>query len=295
MKSLFPPFQIDLAKPWPFPKPLPEPNWPPRPKPKRKRKPVVTIIVGVVCNNGIVIASDSQITEDTRRRTDAEKIKRVVYQNGEGLIAQAGDADWSTLVCEHVIDEAADCQIDDKWGLAHLVDGETAKVQRRFMEGFDVLGPKAEDFKSIFEQHSFSLMLGHYYEQEPRLYSMHYPGGLCTPQKNFVTLGCGKDIADYLLSRLYSPQMDHWTAAITAIYVLGEVIKIDAACSHPIKLGIVRPDGTVRIAEPDLISRATAEWAEHERDIDRKWIIEVARVNIGILEKSLGTGGKPPS
>lgn len=46
--------------------------------PKPKKKPV-TVIVGIICKEAIILASDSQTTYGTTKRCDAEKMVSVTH------------------------------------------------------------------------------------------------------------------------------------------------------------------------------------------------------------------------
>src|SRR2546425_251153 len=61
-----------------------------------KRKPV-TLIVGIICKDGIVVASDSQSTDEYGfARVDAKKLFKIDFENGEsGLIGTAASVDFS--------------------------------------------------------------------------------------------------------------------------------------------------------------------------------------------------------
>jgi len=145
--------------------------------PESDQKTTVTLIIGIICRDGIVVASDSQTTYGGRKRNDTEKIDRVKFKNAEALIAQAGDTEWGTIVVEHVKDEAAQKEIDDRWALAYMVDGQVDALQRRYMKGFDILNPKSEDFKNTFEGHKMSFMMAHYHDEKPFIFTHHFPGG----------------------------------------------------------------------------------------------------------------------
>src|SRR5438477_1615303 len=58
-------------------------------KPAPKPKPM-TIIVGLVCKDCIVMASDSQTTDGFSKRCDTEKISTVQFVNSQVLVAASG-------------------------------------------------------------------------------------------------------------------------------------------------------------------------------------------------------------
>src|SRR5258708_5501157 len=69
------------------------------PKFKQKRIPV-TVIVGIICDRWIVLACDSQTTDQSgNKRTDTNKLSMVKFKNGEALVAQSG----STILGNHAL------------------------------------------------------------------------------------------------------------------------------------------------------------------------------------------------
>src|SRR5437667_8044568 len=72
-----------------------------RPLRLRRKKTVVTILVGLICKDGIALASDSQTTVGTSKRTDTDKIALVRYSNdGLAAVAQGGDYSLSSYAID---------------------------------------------------------------------------------------------------------------------------------------------------------------------------------------------------
>jgi ATP-dependent protease HslVU (ClpYQ) peptidase subunit len=73
----------------------------------------VTIIVGIISDESIVLASDSQTTSGNAKRTDTEKISTVEFSNLGVLVAQAGYAPFSGQAVEIFNGLAKDKEITD--------------------------------------------------------------------------------------------------------------------------------------------------------------------------------------
>jgi ATP-dependent protease HslVU (ClpYQ) peptidase subunit len=80
----------------------------------------MTIIVGLICKNAIVLASDSQTTTGTSKRCDAEKFAIVKFSNAEVLVAQAGNASSLSRVIEVLRDLAKGQKLTDYRGVADI-------------------------------------------------------------------------------------------------------------------------------------------------------------------------------
>jgi 20S proteasome alpha/beta subunit len=67
---------------------------------------IMTIIVGLICKDGIVLAGDSQTTTGTSKRCDAKKFALVKFTDAEVLVAQAGNASTAGRAIEIFRDSA---------------------------------------------------------------------------------------------------------------------------------------------------------------------------------------------
>src|SRR5260221_688119 len=82
---------------------------------KPKRKSVVTIIVGIICTDGIAMACDSQTTigDAYAKRTDTSKISVLEMSSNAVLVAEAGDATLSSRCVEILRENIKDSPFDD--------------------------------------------------------------------------------------------------------------------------------------------------------------------------------------
>jgi hypothetical protein len=92
------------------------------PKTRTKRKSRVTIIIGIICKDAIVLASDSQTTSGGMKRTDTDKISSIKFATKPVLVAEAGNAGTSARALEILRGLARDIPIDDYRVPADQVD-----------------------------------------------------------------------------------------------------------------------------------------------------------------------------
>jgi 20S proteasome alpha/beta subunit len=99
-----------------------------KPFPRKPIKKPVTLIVGIVCRDGIVIASDSQTTgEYGEKQCDKEKVFRIEFKDrSPGLIATAGSLDFSTQVVEMIERCALEIEANNPRSLADLAEQENS-------------------------------------------------------------------------------------------------------------------------------------------------------------------------
>ena len=103
-----------------------------RRKPLKRKK--VTLIVGIVCEDGIVVASDSQTTNlsSGMARTDGSKIYNITLSDGaQGIVATAGGVDWSLQIVERVEQMAKQVGLTGERSFADLVEKANIEVKKR--------------------------------------------------------------------------------------------------------------------------------------------------------------------
>jgi hypothetical protein len=62
----------------------------PRRKPKKGKR--VTLILGIICRDAIVLAADSQTTKGSAKQLGANKISVAEFGNGKAAVAESGSA-----------------------------------------------------------------------------------------------------------------------------------------------------------------------------------------------------------
>ena len=62
----------------------------------------MTIIAGIICNDGVVLASDSQTTTDEGKRCSAKKLHSVEFKDLTCLVAESGNATLSGYFLERL-------------------------------------------------------------------------------------------------------------------------------------------------------------------------------------------------
>src|SRR6266567_6612872 len=93
---------------------------------KSRRKPV-TIIVGIICENGIVVASDSQTTHGNSR-LHCNKVSCLEFIGGKAIVAQSGASDLSSRAVQILTEKAKQSRIADDRSVARLAEESVREV-----------------------------------------------------------------------------------------------------------------------------------------------------------------------
>jgi 20S proteasome alpha/beta subunit len=214
----------------------------------------VTLIVGIICKDGIVVASDSQTTWGSGKSWNADKMAELVHPYGKAVVAGSGAVITSSNIIKHLTQLAIDRTIFDQMELPGIAANAVRAVRNELRkQQFDCT---SEEFQSFIEQEELDceLMIAHYTNTTPRLDTISLSIGLPNRANHFFeAVGSGSDLATYLLTDLCSPNMESTTASVIAVHVVEIVKRHDPYCGGPTKVGILtRPlnAATVSMIKP---------------------------------------------
>ena len=89
----------------------------------------MTIIVGIISDDEIILASDSQTTFGTAKRADVEKISVVEFSNATALVAESGAAEQSGMAVELMQKKAKGLKLTDYAMVAELAQESLREVR----------------------------------------------------------------------------------------------------------------------------------------------------------------------
>jgi 20S proteasome alpha/beta subunit len=200
---------------------------------KPKRKPIVTIAIGILCKDGIVVASDSRITyPDNSVRDDGNKIGIIKFKDGnKAIVAQSGDDDLGSRIIENMGVRADDLQLNDWQSVAELANGVMLQEQIKLRGPFEGKQYTDAGFQQILRGFDLSLIIAHYHNKKPYIFtSDFYPGRASRKRRSFVAIGCGSTLASFILSGFDFSKLNCMETIAAAIYVIDEVKGIDPRC-----------------------------------------------------------------
>lgn len=257
----------------------------------------MTVIVGLHCKDGIVIASDSQESDDEvgMKRLDVTKVygtKRFGFDDVEIIVAGTGGVGFIARAAE---------LIEEKGFAPHFT---TPRSVATMVE--DVMGEMAERYGGGEGGLELAIMVGVYCKNCPKtdeppmspigLYAINAPGedekvGIAEPITDYSAVGSGGLFASYLFNRLHDeghPTTDLTvdTAIREAVYVIEEVTKVDLWCGGPTQMLCIRKKGEDYVLErvkPRDIKTIAAGLADKDSEVKKRQ-----------REILLGAGPTPP-
>lgn len=223
-----------------------------------KGRPPVTIAIGLLSNDAIIFAADSQTTRGNIKSSNAEKISLIKFEDGQIMVAQAGHADRAARAVAILSDMAATVKLDSKRAAADLVEQAISKTKQELKRAqCDCTMEELREFIYRNEQ-QFFLLIGYYFSGVPYFYVADFVTGLSNYQHDhFAAIGTGSEIANYILREHFQKAMTFNPTVATALYIVEEVKKCDSYCSGDTKFAWTGPGNDPDMMEQDFINFAS--------------------------------------
>lgn len=246
----------------------------PKPRPairsKPKRLPSVkcmTITVGFVCSNGIVLGADSQ------ESSEASVLKRSVtkltafppLESDQGkspdrraVFTGSGDSQLIDKLIEEMSLAAALVEDPTLETLRDAVEESVKGVYREYQDCFHPgYMPHAEMTYGLWCRGSFGL----FYSRGPivtRIGRQMFARGRGMPifTLGYKASGCGNEITDYINARMNTPSLNVSDGIVLANYMLEQASEHAAGCGGDIRIIWLAEDGTAENVHSDQYTSA---------------------------------------
>jgi 20S proteasome alpha/beta subunit len=209
------------------------------PIPKRKAKRV-TLILGIVCKDSIVLAADSQTTKGVAKQLGTNKISVVDFANGKAAVAESGSI-LSNVAIELFQMKARGKAIENQLTVAKTAEEAVREVIAGITKH---LNPNSTDIDRQnllrMDDNYFELMIAYYYGFKPCLYTLK--SAWCVPFRStahFATSGIAGDLANYILQEHTAKDMEKNLASVIAIKTVKDAIDYVEGCGPPIRVALV--------------------------------------------------------
>jgi 20S proteasome alpha/beta subunit len=217
-------------------------------RPKQKRKPV-TLIVGIVCKDQIVIASDSRTTFPSHIQEDTKKISVLEFKCGKALVAHAGFTALSGDAIDILTQRAANF---DPKHFRDLPELAQTVLNELYVRQASVYKESQRDSIHSFMRDNvgFALILAFFHERKPYIYTLNFP--MLSIEKattHFAATGQGETLGAYLMKEYTDPGMDSELGIAVAVYVVETVGKHDKTVGGPTRVGIVENPSHISAAD----------------------------------------------
>ncbi len=222
----------------------------------------MTLILGIPARDGIVLASDSQITSGNVRTVGT----KIYHLNKQSLWSASGE-----LALIQRVEERISLLPNREQPLTNLRDYLAQSIK----ESVEAL--LRLDFRTQFAQANpdvlLTLHLGDFifveFREGPRLLHITVYGTPEWVSWGPVASGIGGDFAYALLQKYQGAELDVQMASLLAFKVIEEAIRVGAyGLSPPIDIWHVTQDGVKRLQEAQVAALADAARAVRREEVD---------------------------
>lgn len=214
----------------------------------------MTIGIGMICQDSIVLASDSQASfNSTHKNSNADKIVEIKFGETSVVIAMSGGLDFFNALCEYIRLRAITTEIKTQRSIPDAVQLAVRDLKTELFN--QAIGPQqtGERWDEIFRTNGCELMLGYYFQQKtPCIYRVDFDLGLVIPEpKSFYVHGCAFELADYILASVPVGKMITVQAMATAAYVVEMAKNYDQKCGGRTRIAVVYPKNCIVLGEDE--------------------------------------------
>jgi 20S proteasome alpha/beta subunit len=211
----------------------------------------MTVIVGLLCKDGIVVASDSQESDDNlgMKRLDVTKVydtDSFGFTDAEIVVAGTGASAHIARAVELIAENGFAPHFTTPRSVADVIENSMGQMKTRYGDDLELELMAAVYCKNCPQDEDRDIPAIALYSVFPA--DENETVGVAEPITDYSAMGSGGLFARYLLNRLHDE--DHPTKALSvddaireAVYVIDEVTKVDLWCGGPTQLFYIRKDG----------------------------------------------------
>jgi 20S proteasome alpha/beta subunit len=232
--------------------PFPKPKIPSNKLREKFTKPMSQII-GIICNDCILVACESQGTLNERKQFDANKMQLVRFKDKWALVALADGIAAANRVIYLMQTIAKDQPLESEWTLANVASQAMNQFKNEIMAMHQNADYSLQERAKLFGTYHFSLMLADYSRSVPCLYTMDFLDGISERHSLFAVMGAADAVVQFAISQLPEKKVDWELAIVTIVDALEQIKGINIYCGGAIKVAIVEKRSIKPIIWPDSL------------------------------------------
>lgn len=221
-------------------------------KSKRYKKPM-TLVVGIACKDGLIMASDSQGMSNRGvdvKRMDCTKIE-VLSDNGlKSIVGGAGEVPFINKIVDLIKKNIKESRIKNCEELIDCCEEGINEITKKY--GVDRLRKIGliEKTPSVHSERpeptlNSIIVVGCIDNKKPLLHII-LPEGVAEKEENFCSIGSGSAYAEYILSNLFYEDITLKEGILLATHVVEEVKKIDPNVGGDVQIITINSEGIIK-------------------------------------------------
>ena len=259
------------------------PAWPREIRPPAtftKNKKQMTLIVGMVCRDAIVLAGDRETSAGDTKFQTTHKLHLVPFLNKHyAIIGEAGAAFPARACLDTLRRLASTTKVTE-------VETISNSVAQAFWEmASKTHGPGIGDpgNQLFWDQdiNRFQFMVGYYFKSKGYLYEFDSSHGMVvTSREAYSLIGIGSDLARYLIKDIQIEKLDSRGAANASAYIMGEVKTAVSGCGGNTEIALVSSGNEPQILSGSDVAKiegSLKRFADEQRQLRLQSISDISR------------------
>jgi len=238
----------------------------------------MTQIVGIVCKESVIVASESQYTMGGWKHFDGKKMQVVTFRDNQRAIVAVAGAISPALRTIELMQELASKTALKNEEIGGLLAKQAiikyrSETRRLFDDNSQVMATDQDDLFSR-DNWCFELVMGYVFRVKgkpavPCLYRICVADGNLERVHQFAVVGSSSQLATLILKPIAFSGFDFTEIIPLAIDVLEKTKKTDLYCGGEVQLAVVSPSFHVSASHVilmgnDQIKRITAKLLEYQ-------------------------------
>jgi 20S proteasome alpha/beta subunit len=209
----------------------------------------MTQIVGIVCKESIIVASESQYTIGNWKQSEQQKMDEVTFKDeNQASIAFAGSVSSALRVIHLMKENSKERILDNKLAVVTVAQEAIAKYRREVLAFYNQkpdLSPDEQDKIFKRDDRFFKLVIAHYHGDKPTpyLYTIDVCSGEYRRFKDYTVIGSASPLATAMLSQFPCNEMKSGEAWALAIDALERIKETDLYCGGQVRVAELNPKG----------------------------------------------------
>jgi 20S proteasome alpha/beta subunit len=183
---------------------------------KPKLPPNMSIIIGIICRDGIVMAADGQLTDPYVGTTsEVNKIHVIQFSADHVIVGVAGGYPFTNRVVEKIAELGDAVAIRQKKDVTEIIENAIRQTK----------APLDEQQLKAVNDSGAGMIIAFYLNGRPQLsYVDPFSSGIITDsEKHYCAAGIGSFLANYLLDEYLGKDPYHEFGIATAIFAIKKV------------------------------------------------------------------------
>jgi len=213
----------------------------------------VTLIVGIICKDSIVLASDTETTNGIYKVQGAEKINVVQFKDYKVLIANSGMCYLSEAALQIIERYAKVEDITQDDSVMEIIKKSMHEARQYQISLYPPSTP--ENWKIHFrDQNQCELTVAYFHGNKPMLGKINIDQCVLHKANQYLTSGVGGELGAFLMDEHSEREMRYDFGCAVAFYVVEKVKHYITGCGGETNIAVIQPRSAVFGQHPREVS-----------------------------------------